>query len=350
MKSIIPVLLCGGGGTRLWPLSTEDKPKQFQDLFGDGTLFQETLRRAKAAGAERAVVVGAARHRDAILHDILVLGSDAPACELLLEPSRRDSAAAIAAGAAFVAERYGAERVVAVLPCDHRIPDAKAFGEALRRAAEIAEAGRLCTFGIMPTHPATGYGYIMRSDLAVGAGGYAAAAFVEKPDMARARSYLASGRHYWNGGMFIFRADAFAAEGDLHMPEVMRAARAAVRNGVESAAGVWSLDPEAFEQAPRISIDYALFEKSERVAVLPTTFAWSDVGAWDAVYDETPADADGLVTRGDVVSAEVSNSLIIGAGIRVAALGVSGLVVVATPEGVLVTTRSQAGDIKRVVT
>ncbi len=344
---IVPLLLCGGGGTRLWPLSTDENPKQFLRLFGERSLFQETLLRARAAGAVDAVVIGAERHDGVIREEVAALGADAPRCTVLLEPDRRDSAAAIAAGTALIARRFGPEAIVLVLPCDHRIPNHADFAVAVDRAARTAAEGHLVTFGITPLHPATGYGYIMRGEEPAGpAGAHRAAAFVEKPDHATALGYLNSGKHFWNSGMFVFRADVFAAEAGRLMPAVFEAAARAVDAAEPADAGTLRLDGDAFRAAPRISIDYALFETSDRVALLPVSFAWSDVGAWDAVYDASEERADGNVLVGNVVVRDVRNSLLRGEGIAVRALGLDGVVVVATPEGVLVVDKARAGEIK----
>lgn len=343
---IVPLLLCGGGGTRLWPLSTDATPKQFLRLFGDRSLFQDTLLRTKAAGAEHAVIIGNVAHGETMSREASELGDEAPACSFLLEPMRRDSAAAIAAGIAFIAERFGPDAVAVVLPCDHRIPDHAAFAQAVHKAAETARTGFLATFGITPTHPATGYGYIRRGAETAGeAGAFKAAAFVEKPDAARAAAYCASGDHFWNSGMFVFTAGSFLAEAGRLMPEVAEAAARAV-SGAETTGDALALDPQAFGAAPRISIDYALFEKSDRVAVLPVRFAWSDVGAWDAVHEAGERDAAGLCLRGEAVAKDATDTLIVADGVKVAALGVKDLVIVATREGVLVVDRRRAGEIK----
>ncbi len=343
---LVPLLLCGGGGTRLWPLSTDAAPKQFLRLFGDRSLFQDTLLRTKAAGAAHAVVIGNVAHGGTMRREAEELGDEAPACSFLLEPMRRDSAAAIAAGIAFIAERFGPDAVAVVLPCDHRIPDHAAFAEAVAKAAATAREGFLATFGITPTHPATGYGYIRRGTETAGpAGAFKAAAFVEKPDAARAAAYCASGDHFWNSGMFVFTPGLFLAEAGRLMPDVVAAAAKAVSEGA-SAEDALALDAEAFAAAPRISIDYALFEKSDRVAVLPVSFAWSDVGAWDAVHEAGERDADGLCLRGEAVAKDATDTLIVAEGVKVAALGVKDLVIVATREGVLVVDRRRAGEIK----
>jgi mannose-1-phosphate guanylyltransferase/mannose-6-phosphate isomerase len=345
-SSIVPLLLCGGGGTRLWPLSTDAAPKQFLRLFGDRSLFQDTLLRTKAAGAEHAVVIGNSAHGETMRREAAELDGGSPVCTFLLEPTRRDSAAAIAAGMAFIAERFGPDSVVVVLPCDHRIPDHAAFAEAVDKAAATARCGFLTTFGITPTHPATGYGYIrLGTGRAGDAGAFGAAAFVEKPDASRAAAYCVSGDHFWNSGMFVFTAALFLAEAGRLMPEVTAAAARAVTRGAATDAGV-VLDAEAFAAAPRISIDYALFEKSDRVAVLPVSFAWSDVGAWDAVHEAGERDASGLCLRGDAVAKDAKDTLIVAEGVKVAALGVKDLVIVATPSGVLVVDRRRAGEIK----
>ena len=346
IKGAHAVLLSGGGGTRLWPVSTETRPKQFLRLFGELSLFQLTLERVKDCGiADLHVVTNAA-----YAYDVQSQAQERGIpVSLILEPMRRDSAPAIAAGLASLEVKFGPDAIAVVLPSDHLILNHAAFGEALRDAVAAARAGYLVTFGIKPTSPSTEYGYIRQGEvLPIASDAFRAAAFREKPDLATAQSYLAAGEYYWNSGMFVFRVSDFVREAKLHMSSIWDAAREAVALG-QKVPHVLSLYADAFRQAETISIDYALFEKSDAVALLPRQFAWSDVGNWASVHAALPHDADGNVAGGDAAIHESRNTFAYGEGIRVIALGLNDVVVIASAEGVFVAPKSRAADIKKLL-
>ena len=345
---ILPVILSGGAGTRLWPLSTERLPKQFMRIWDGGrSLFQDTLLRVVGDGLLPPAIICNASQEHLVGRDAQDVGVAVGA--VLLEPARRDSAAAIAAAAAWAESSHGPEVVLAVLPSDHRIRDAETFRNLVRRAALVAESGRIVTFGIAPTRAATEFGYIQRREELPGfAEAFAVAQFREKPDESTARSYLASGRFSWNSGMFLFAAGTFRAEAERHMGDIWEAARAAV-SGARVRSGAVDLDPETFSAVRKTSIDYALLEKSERVAVLPARFDWSDVGNWGAVHEALAAEPEANVTQGSVTAKACAGSLFVSSGPPVRALGVEGIAVVVGEDGVLVTRLDQAANIKDVL-
>lgn len=330
--AIYPVVLCGGAGTRLWPASRPERPKQFLDLVSDASLFQETVRRvAPLAAAGGAVLVVAGRDHAAAIGAQL---GDMPAV-LLVEPEGRDSAPAMAAAAEWIFRRDPAG-VALFVASDHHIPDAEGFRSAVREGVRAAEAGRIVTFGVKPTEPSSAYGYIDPA----GPGLAPVRRFVEKPDRARATEYVAAG-YLWNSGNFVARVDVLLAELDAHAPEVAGAARAALPSG----GAAWiELEP-TFAAAPRISIDYAVMEKSGRVSVLPVGFGWSDLGAWDAVA-ATGGASRGLWIGGD---GDGANLVRAAEGMVVATAGVSDLAIIAEPDAVLVCHLSRSQEVKGLV-
>lgn len=340
----VALLLSGGAGTRLWPVSRNELPKQFIKLFGTLSLYQMTLRRLADAGVTDFVVVANRDHQAVLESQAAEIGIAKP--YLLLEPMRRDSAAAIAAGASFAVRQFGAQSIVCAMPCDHLIPDTQHFSCALQTAVQIARRGYLATFGIRPTHPSSEFGYLQRGKPLNGiADAFHVLKFHEKPQRALAESYLARGDFDWNSGMFVFQADIFASEADALMPDVWRAVSASLA----AAAGeghCYALEPDAFARAPRISIDYALFERSSKVAMAAAEFAWSDVGNWSAAYEALPHDADGNAVVGDVALRDCTNILAYGDGTRIVAIGMSDVVVVARPDGIFVAPRARAAEIK----
>ena len=343
MTILQPVLLSGGSGTRLWPLSREAYPKQFLPLAGDDTMLQATwLRVAPIAGAPP-IVVANEEHRFLVAEQLRQAGAPTPS--ILLEPVGRNTAPAIAA-AALQATIDGADPLLLVLPSDHVIAHADAFRDAVRVASAAAEQGALVTFGIVPTAPETGFGYIQSAAADV-AGVRKVARFVEKPDAATAQSYLASGGYYWNSGMFLFRASRYLQELGRFRPDVLAATRQALER-VKHDGDFIRLDKDALAACPADSIDYAVMERTDAAAVLPVDIGWSDLGSWSALWDVATRDADGNATLGDVIAVDSRNSYVHGRRL-VALVGVDDLVVVDTDDAVLVARKDRVQDVKEVV-
>jgi len=337
--TIYPVIMCGGSGTRLWPASREDRPKQFVPLIGDQSTFRATVERvAEIRGEHPVVVVAGVRHRAAIEHELQTLGVTSV---LILEPAARDSCAAMAAAAAWIA-REDPEGVAIFLSADHYIPDIAAFSTAAMTAAAEARRGRIVTFGVKPDYPATGFGYI-RPHAADGPV-KPLAAFVEKPDEATARDYIAKG-YLWNSGMFVTSARHLLAEISTFAPEVAAHVKSALREGVADGARV-SLGP-SFLQAPKISIDYAVMEKTASASVLPVDFKWEDVGAWDAVWKVLPKDKDGNVGPGVFVDS-ADNLVHAPRGVHVDLIGAQNLAVVLDGDALLICDLSKSQAVKTV--
>jgi mannose-1-phosphate guanylyltransferase len=339
------VLLAGGVGSRFWPLSRAARPKQLLDLFGDGPMLHTTLARAlPLASPSRTIVVTSAGLAD----EVAALLPEVPRDHILAEPSGRNTAPAIA-WAALVARAADPDAVLAVLPADHHIPDPAAFRSAAELALAAAaspDGGALVTLGVAPTRPDTGYGYIQRGAPRED-GTWDVRRFVEKPDLARATEYLASGDYAWNAGMFFMPAGLFLAELARHAPSL---GEPFLRLGGASAvaATINASVLEAWEQLPSISIDYAVMEKSDRVRVAPATFAWSDVGAWPALMDHRALEAASF-HRGDVVELDAGDNVLIAEGGVVAVVGVRGVTVVHTPDATLVLPTEEAQRVREVV-
>jgi mannose-1-phosphate guanylyltransferase/mannose-6-phosphate isomerase len=340
---IIPLIMCGGAGTRLWPASREGRPKQFLPLFGQHSTFQETMRRVSdAAIFGRPIVITNARYRFVVAEQLATIGAEA---DILLEPARRDSGPAIAAGAAFASRRDG-DPVIVALAADHMVGDPAAFVAACRTAGAAAEAQRIVTFGVRPDRPATEYGYI-RPGGALGSDVLGVEAFVEKPDAAAAARYVAEG-YLWNCGNFVFRAGLFLDEYRKFEADSCAAVVAAIA-GAGADLGFVTLDAKEFARARAVSVDYAVMEKTARAAVLPVDFGWSDVGSWQAVWDLAAKDAGGNAVKGEAVFVDASGSYVASDKALVALLGVRDLVVVATEDAILVADRARVGDIRKVV-
>jgi mannose-1-phosphate guanylyltransferase/mannose-6-phosphate isomerase len=342
---VIPVILSGGFGTRLWPLSRRRQPKHLLPLTEQRTMFRLTLERTRGLpGVAAPLVTGNEEHRRALQRDLRRAGYDD--AEIIVEPVARNTAPAVAAAAVHLAERYG-EAVLLVLPADHVVADEEAFSRAVSVAVPEAERGRLVTFGIVPSFPATGYGYI-RTGARITPSVRRVDRFIEKPRRSTATRYLRAGGYLWNSGMFVFSASALLEELERHAPEVLAACRRAVA-GAERRNGLILLEEESFARAPAISIDYAVMEKTDRAAVVGLDAGWSDVGDWAALWDLAPHDAAGNAVAGDVVAMGVRDSLLRSTGRLLGVVGVSDLVVVESPDAVLVAGRKHAQEVRALV-
>jgi mannose-1-phosphate guanylyltransferase/mannose-6-phosphate isomerase len=344
MSKIVPVILDGGAGTRLWPVSRDALPKQFLPLVGDRSTYQETLLRvAEGSLFAPPIVITGADFRFFARRQAEDLGIEAT---VVIEPMRRDSGPAVAAAAA-LAQSRDPEAVVLALAADHVILDAEEFRATCLAGLKAAEAGRIVTFGITPSAPKTSYGYIRRGKPAGSDGVYVVEAFVEKPNPETAARYVAEG-YLWNSGNFLFRADVLLAELTRYEPVIAAAVEAAVA-GASSDLGFVRLAPEAFGGAPQKSIDYAVMEKTDRAAVVAGNFRWSDIGSWDAIFDIAERDKSGNAVHGAVVTTDARNCVIHSVDRLTAVVGVDDLVVVSTPDAVLVVPRARAQEVRELV-
>jgi len=336
---IVPVILSGGSGTRLWPLSTPEHPKQFLPLTGTKSLFRQTVERVDdRTNYEPPVIVANAAH-EALCRSELE-GVDG--WQLILEPVARNTAAAIVMAAAVVSRRHGGDALMLVMPSDHLIADEPAFHAAVTTGGNAASAQYLVTFGVMPTHAETGFGYLEAgAPLSEVTGAFRVARFTEKPDLAAAQAMVAGGRHFWNGGIFLYRADEFLAEARRLAPEITRAAEQAV-----DAAANYDIvrpDADALTSCPSVSVDYAIMEKSDRVAMVPLDASWSDVGSWDALAGLPPP----LHDKGLIKAVNSDNCYVRTDGIKLGLLGVDDLVVVASGDRVLIMRKGTSQHIRQ---
>ena len=343
---LIPLILSGGSGTRLWPVSRKNLPKQFLALAGNGTLFQQTIARTlELPDVVAPIVVASEDHRFLAADQLLEAGVEG--ATIMLEPLARNTAPAIALGALQALQR-DADALLLVLPADHLIGDTGAFVEAVKQAMPLAMQGWLVTFGIRPDRPETGFGYIRRAE-AIDGHGYRVEQFVEKPDQATAESYLADGDYDWNSGMFLLKAARYLEELATHAPAML----AAVRNAHAKASADLDfvrIDRDAFALVPDNSIDYAVMEKTRHAAVIPVSCAWSDIGSWSALWLTGDKDTKGNLREGDTLSIDTRNSLLRSHDRHLlATVGVDDLIVVTTPDATLVAHRDAAQDVKKIV-
>jgi len=342
-RSIIPLIMCGGAGTRLWPASREGRPKQFLPLFGAHSTFQDTIHRVlDPALFARPIIVTNTQYRFLVAEQLAEIGAEA---DIMLEPLRRDSGPAIAAGATYAANRDD-DPIIVALAADHVISDPAAFVKVCRLAAEAAASDRIVTFGVRPTRPATEYGYI-RAGATIGSNIFAVEKFVEKPDDKTADRYLKEG-YLWNSGNFMFRAGLLLAEYEKFEPQSYTAITTAVR-GAGMDLGFVTLETNAFERVDAKSIDYAVMERTDRAAVMPVSYGWSDVGSWQAVWELSKRDTLENFAQGSVVFVDSRGSYVMTDKHLVALFGVENLVVVTTADAVLVAKRENGDGLRRLV-
>jgi mannose-1-phosphate guanylyltransferase/mannose-1-phosphate guanylyltransferase/mannose-6-phosphate isomerase len=342
-KTIIPVILSGGSGTRLWPMSRPEKPKQLLALHADETMLQLTAMRAVGDDFAAPIVVANAAHADMIDAQLVAVGMAPQA--VILEPVGRNTAPAIALAAIAAG---GGEEALLVMPSDHVIADVAAFHAAIRAALPLVGDGWLVTFGIAPDAPETGYGWIKVGDV-LASGVHRVARFVEKPPRDMAEAMLADGDHVWNGGIFLFRADMFLGALAAYAPDLLVAAQDAMRSARREGDRLYP-DAHAFAASPSESIDYAVMERAERVAVVPVSMGWSDLGSWDALHAISDRDGDGNAHRssgdGAVIAVDTRDCLVRSDGVRIALAGVSDLLVVASGMDVVILPRGRSQEIK----
>ena len=347
MQSITPVLLSGGSGTRLWPVSRALYPKQLLPMIGERTMFQETaLRFAGAPGFAPPLIVCNDEHRFAIASQIQAVGITPG--KIVLEPLGRNTAPAAAVAALLLSEQ-SPDTLMLLAPSDHVIDDVPGFLTAVGLAARAAAGGRLVTFGISPSRPETGYGYVKRgAEIKSAPGAFAVGGFVEKPDRATAERFVANGEYFWNSGMFLFSPKLYLEELSRYAPGILAHAGRALREGRRD-LDFLRLDRESFAACEAISIDYAVMEQTENAAIVPADIGWSDLGSWSMLWERGEKDAAGNVVAGDVLIEDGRDNFIRSEGRLVAALGVENLIVVATHDAVLVAARDRDQDVKRVV-
>jgi mannose-1-phosphate guanylyltransferase/mannose-6-phosphate isomerase len=340
---LTPVILSGGSGTRLWPLSRELYPKQLLPLVTDRTMLQETVARLDGLKIAAPIVVCNEAHRFMVAEQLRRI--DRPAQAIILEPVGRNTAPAVAL-AALAARSAGDDPILLVLPADHALEDPRAFQDAIRIAEKQAQAGKLVTFGVVARKPETGYGYIRRGP---GAGSaYPVAEFVEKPDATRAAQFVGSGEYYWNSGMFMFKASRYLEELAHLAPDILAACEKALANARKD-LDFTRVDVKAFEQCRSDSIDYAVMEKTKDAVVVPLDAGWNDVGSWAALHEASHPDRNGNVTHGDVIAEDTRNSYLYSENRLVATVGLDDHVVVETKDAVLVAPRSRVQDVKQLV-
>ncbi len=339
---IVPVILSGGSGTRLWPMSRPERPKQLLALTAEETMLQMTAMRVGGEAFAKPIVVANARHAEEVETQLGAVAAGAQA--LILEPMARNTAPAIALAAI---EAGAGDAPLLVMPSDHVIADVPAFHAAVQAALPPVAQGWLVAFGITPDAPEVGYGWIQVGD-EVAPGVHRVARFVEKPPRDRAEAMLASGDHVWNGGIFLFRADRYLEALAEFEPGMLVAARGAMTAATREGSRIFP-DRDAFAAAPDQSIDYAVMERATRVAVVPVSMGWSDLGSWDALHAISEADADGNAHQGEVLAIDTKNCLVRSDGVRIALVGVEDLIVVASGGDVLILPRGRSQEVKKLI-
>lgn len=345
---ITPILLAGGSGTRLWPLSRRSYPKQFTPMIGEETLFQASARRLSGAGFADPVILTNAEFRFIVTEQLSAIGQEPGA--VLLEPAGRNTAPAILAAALWLAQD-DPDALMLVSPSDHVIPDAEAFHKAVASGVPAARNGKLVTFGVTPDRPETGYGYLeLVEDARAQGGPIPLRRFVEKPDAVSAQRMCESGRHLWNAGIFLFSAKAIVAAFEQFAPQLLAPVTDAVARA-RADLGFLRLDPTAWAEAEEISIDYAVMEKSPDLVVVPFAGGWSDLGDWEAVRRSLPGGRDGVALSGAATAIDCRDSLLRSedSGLEIVGIGLEGIIAIAMPDAVLVADRSRSQDVKQAV-
>ena len=341
-----PVILAGGAGSRLWPVSREFYPKPLLPMFGANSLLQDTVTRLDGISTvNKPLFVCNEEHRFLLAEQVRALGKDPEA--ILLEPEGRNTAPALTLAALYLVGK-DPDAIMVVMPADHVIPDQAAFSAAVEQGAGLAEQGYLVTFGVVSDKPETGYGYIRRGNELDGSGVFQVERFVEKPDLDTAEEYTRSGDYYWNSGIFLMRADRWLEEIAKFRPGILQASQAAMADSKQDSDFV-RVDKQAFLSSPSDSIDYAVLENTDRAAVIPLTTSWSDVGCWSAVWEISERDGAGNVSKGDVLVHESRNSLLLADSRCVAAVGLDDVIVVETADAVLVADKKRCQDVKAII-
>jgi len=341
-----PVILTGGAGSRLWPVSREFYPKPLLSLFGDQTLLQDTAVRLDSIDTVgNPVFVCNEEHRFLVAEQVRALGKEPEA--ILLEPEGRNTAPALTIAALYLVDKE-ADAMMVVMPADHVIPDSEAFTAAVEQGGELAAEGYLVTFGVVADKPETGYGYIHRGEEIDSTGVFKVDRFVEKPDEGTAQTYVDAGDYYWNAGIFLLRADRWLEEIGNLQPDILKACQQAVARGSRDSDFV-RVEKDAFLSSPSDSIDYAIMEKTDRAAVVPLQTSWSDVGSWSSIWELSEQDSEGNVARGDVLTHNTRNSLFMAENRCIAAVGLDDMIVVETADAVLVADKNKCQDVKAIV-